>query len=82
MKTRPQITNVDEMIRIPDWRSASPKNLKTLRPKTSPTIREANLTRSPNASIQLRGVASSPSIAYFAIDVISGWVASSVCVNA
>ena len=44
-------------------------------------IREVNLTRSPNASIQPRGVASSPSI-YFATVVISGCVASRVCVNA
>ena len=62
MNTRPQITSVEETIRIPDWRSASPKNRNTRRRNTSPTIREVNLTISPNDSIQPRGVASRASI--------------------
>ena len=32
MNTRPQITSVEEMIRIPDWRSVSPKKRNTRRP--------------------------------------------------
>ena len=82
MNTRPQITSVEETIRIPDWRSASPKNFRTFRRSTSPTIFEVNLTISPNDSIQPRGVARRLSMAYLTIVVISGWVASSVCVNA
>ena len=31
MNTRPQITIVEPMIRIPDWRSVSPKNFRTRR---------------------------------------------------
>src|SRR5437764_3428349 len=62
MNTRPQITSVEETIRIPDWRSASPKNFSTRRVSTSRTIREVNLTISPNDSIQPRGVAIRPSI--------------------
>ena len=58
MNTRPQITSVEETIRIPAWRSASPKNRNTRSRSTSPTIREVNLTISPNDSIQPRGVAS------------------------
>src|ERR1022692_1805385 len=57
MNTRPQITSVEEMIRMPAWRSASPKKRNTLRRSTSPTMREPNLTISPNDSIQPRGVA-------------------------
>src|SRR5438270_5358494 len=62
MNTRPQITSVEETIRIPDWRSASPKNFSTRRVSTSRTIRAVNLTRSPNDSIQPRGVAIRASI--------------------
>src|SRR5947209_19225735 len=60
MKTRPQMTSVEETMRMPDWRSASPKNLSTRRRSTSPTTFEVNLTISPNDSIQPRGAARTP----------------------
>src|SRR5438067_12227882 len=56
MKTRPQITSVEPTIRIPAWRSASPKNLNTRRPKISRKTCAMNLTISPNASTQPFGV--------------------------
>ena len=37
MNTSPQITSVEETIRMPDWRSASPKKRNTCRPHTSRT---------------------------------------------
>src|SRR5215210_1647999 len=60
MKIRPQITIVEERIRTPAWRSASPKKRSTLSVKTSPTIRPQNLTISPKVEIQSRGTASQP----------------------
>src|SRR5579884_3321256 len=60
MNTSPQITSVEETIRIPAWRNASPKNRNTRSRNTSPTIREVNLTISPNDSTHPRGVASAP----------------------
>ena len=66
---------------MPAWRSASPKKRKTLRPKTSPTTVAQKRTISPNEAIQSRGTAE-PRLAHgYLITVISGWVASSVCVN-
>src|SRR5579859_3676005 len=62
MNTRPQITRVEEMIRIPDWRRASPKNLNTLSLKTSPTTLALNRTISPKASIHPLGAAAMFSI--------------------
>src|ERR1700693_281864 len=59
MNTRPQITSVEPMIRIPAWRSASPKNLNTRRPKISRKTCAMNLTSSPNVSTQPLGVATS-----------------------
>ena len=56
MNTRPQITSVEPTIRIPAWRSASPKNLNTRSRKISPTTRALNLTISPKLSIQPFGV--------------------------
>src|SRR3954466_3187216 len=60
MKIRPQITIVEERIRIPAWRSASPKKRSTLSENTSPTIFEQNLTISPADETQSRGTASQP----------------------
>src|SRR5690348_2732785 len=62
MNTRLQITRVEVTIRIPAWRSVSPKYLNTRRRKTSPTIFEVNLTISPKDSIHPRGAERSPSI--------------------
>ena len=82
MNTSPQITSVEPTIRIPDWRSASPKNLKTRRPKISrKTWRDElddlaeGLDPALRRDYQLLPI-------YFGIVVISGWVASSVWVNA
>ena len=80
MKIRPQITSVEERISMPAWRSASPKKRKTLSAKTSPTTVAQNLTISPKEAIQSRGTASHGRPIYL-MSMISGWVASSVCVN-
>ncbi len=55
MKTRPQITSVEETIRIPACRSASPKYLKTLRLATSPMTCRLKPTISPKVSSQAIG---------------------------
>ena len=81
MKTSPQITSVDPTIRIPAWRSDSPKNLNTRSPKISRKTCAMNFASSPKVSIQPLGVRIS-SLIYFGIVVISGWVASRVDVNA
>src|SRR3954454_77296 len=60
MKIRPQMTIVEERIRMPAWRSVSPKKRRTRSEKTSATIREQNLTISPNEAIQSLGTASQP----------------------
>ena len=60
MKIRPQMTIVEDRIRMPAWRSASPKKRSTLSVKTSPTMREQNLTISPNDAIQSLGTVSQP----------------------
>src|SRR5947209_19314971 len=65
MNTRLQITSVEVTIRMPAWRSVSPKYLKTRRRKTSPTIFEVNLTISPNDSSHPRGAAINPSMGSF-----------------
>src|SRR5436305_14940400 len=62
MNTRVQITIAEVVIRMPAWRSVSPKYLNARRRKTSPTIFVVNLMISPKASSHPRGVASSPSI--------------------
>src|SRR5215210_4029015 len=62
MKTSPQITIVEETIRIPAWRSASPKKRKTRSEKTSPRIRPANLAISPNEPSQSLGMLSQPAL--------------------
>src|SRR3954469_23037657 len=58
MNTSPQMTSVEERIRMPDWRSASPKKRKTRRPKTWPTTLPQNLAISPKLAIQSRGTPS------------------------
>src|SRR5690348_1393584 len=54
--TSPQITSVEEPMRIPAWRSASPKNFITRNVATSRTMVPPNLMISPKASIQPLGV--------------------------
>src|SRR5919107_5256875 len=60
MKARPQITSAEPRIRIPAWRSASPKKWKTLPLKTAPITRAQNLAMSPKDAIQSRGTLSQP----------------------
>ena len=52
-KARPQITSAEPRIRIPAWRSASPRKWNTRPVKTWPTTRAENLAMSPSDSIQL-----------------------------
>src|SRR5579859_1751113 len=62
MNTSPQMTSVEPTIRIPAWRRASPKNLKTRSPKISRRTWPMNLTSSPKLSTQPRGAAMSSPI--------------------
>ena len=55
MNARPQITSAEPRIRMPAWRSASPKKWKTRPLKTAPTMRAENLAMSPKDAIQSRG---------------------------
>ena len=81
MKIRPQITSVEERIRIPAWRSASPKKRKTLSEKTSATTVAQKRTISPNEAIQLARDGQPRASHGYLMLRISGWVASSVCVK-
>ena len=60
MKTRPQMTMVEPRIRIPVWRSASPKNWKTRPVKTRPMTRAEKPKISPIELSQPRGTAVQP----------------------
>ncbi len=73
------MTTVEPRIRIPAWRSASPKNWKTRPVKTRPITRPQNRKISPIEVSQSLGTASQP-MSYLIVE-ISGWVASSVCVK-
>ena len=57
MKINVQITIVEEMIKIPAWRNASPKNRNTRNRKTNPMIRTQNRVISPKFPNHTRGVA-------------------------
>src|SRR3712207_2403628 len=52
------MTSVEPTMRIPAWRSASPKNLKTRSETTRPTTAPANFTMCPNECSHSRGTAS------------------------
>ena len=54
-----QMMAVEPTIRIPHWRSPSPKKRKTRSPQTSRTMRLVNLPISPVAASHSRGIASS-----------------------
>src|SRR5271165_1914289 len=60
MNTRPQMTRVEETIRIPAWRSASPKKRNTRSLAISPTTLALNDTIEPNDSTRSRGTSSQP----------------------
>ena len=59
MNTSPQMTSVEPTIRMPAWRSASPKKRSTRNPHTSRTMLPAKPAISPVAAIHSRGSASS-----------------------
>ena len=82
MKTRPQMTSVEETIRIPDWRSASPKNLNTRSREDLADDLAGELEDLAEGLDPGRGMATVRSSFTSTIEVISGWVASRVCVNA
>src|SRR3954452_3188634 len=67
MNVSPQMTSVLERISTPAWRSASPKYLKTLRPKTSLITVQQKRRISPKVASQSRGIASQPLIAQPAV---------------
>src|SRR5918992_4348904 len=58
MNARPQITSAEPRIRMPAWRSASPKKRNTRPLNTDPITLAANLAMSPNEAIQSRGTLS------------------------
>src|SRR5580765_897822 len=62
MKTRPQMTIAEPMIRIPAWRRASPKKVNTRPEKTIPMTRPQKRAISPSEAIQSRGIAKKPGI--------------------
>src|SRR6478735_4460037 len=62
MKTRPQITIAEPRIRIPAWRSDSPKKRKTRPEKTPPTTEPPKRVISPRLSSQPLGTVSQPVI--------------------
>ncbi len=62
MKTRPQITTAEPRIKIPAWRSASPKKWSTRPESTSPATRAPNRPMSPRLPSQSRGTANQPGI--------------------
>jgi hypothetical protein len=59
MNTSAQMMSVEERIRMPDCRRASPKKRNTRRPHTSRTMLPVNLPISPVAASHSRGRASS-----------------------
>ena len=80
MKARPQITIAEPRIRMPAWRSASPKNLQDAAAEDLAHDPRQNLAMSPKVAIQSFGTASQVR-AHYLITEISGWVASSVWVK-
>ncbi len=59
MNISDQMISVEETIKIPAWRSDSPKNRNTRSPQTSRTMFPVNPAISPVAAIHSRGIASS-----------------------
>ena len=84
MNTRPQITSVEPTIRIPAWRSASPKNFEHAQAEDLADDLRRELDDLAERLDPALGVLTirSSSVAHLAIVVISGCVASSVWVNA
>ena len=82
MKTRPQITIVEPRIRIPAWRSASPKKRQHPARVDDPHHPAAEAGDVAERAEPVAGDASQPisGLAHL-ITEISGWVASSVWVK-
>ena len=81
MKIRPQITSVEDRISSPAWRSASPKKRKTLSVKTSATTRRAEADDLAERGEPVARDCEPRASHGYLMFTISGWVASSVCVN-
>ena len=97
MNARPQITIAEPRIRMPAWRSASPKKWQDAPAEHRRAMTRAeNLAMSPNEAIQSFGTSAQvlpvgvhPSSEHAArarigislMTEISGWVASRVCVK-
>ena len=54
MNASPKITIAEPRIRIPAWRSASPRKRNTRPLNTCPSTRKQNVPISPNEAIQSR----------------------------
>ena len=78
MNTSPQITSVEPTIRMPAWRSASPKKRSTRRPHTSRTTLPVKRAISP---VGREPFARHRQQLVHLITRMFGWVASSVCVK-
>ena len=81
MKTRPQITIVEPRIRIPAWRSASPKNVEDAAGVDEPHDPAAEAGDLAERGEPVPGYGASQLGASHLITEISGWVASSVWVK-
>ena len=81
MNARPQITSAEPRMRIPAWRSASPKKRNTRPLKTLIMTDQANRAISPKDEIQSLGTDSQVFPMSYLMIEISGWVASSVWVK-
>ena len=75
MNISAQMISVEETIRIPDWRSASPKKRNTRSPHTSRTMLPVNPAISPVEASHSRGMAKQ--FVHLITRSCSGWVASS-----
>ena len=76
-----QMIIVEPTIRMPAWRSASPKKRNTRSPKTSPNTRAENLAMSPSEAIQSRGAARTAAAfqatRHLITEISGGWRAAS-----
>jgi hypothetical protein len=80
MNTRPQMTSVEERMRMPAWRSASPEKRKTRSDPTCPTIRAAELHDLAEGGDPVARDGE-PGASHQRMFRISGWVARSVWVK-
>ena len=81
MKIRPQITIVEERISMPAWRSASPKKRKTRGREDVGHDARAEADDLAEGGEPVARDGEPTMVAHHLMLMISGWVASSVCVN-